>query len=146
MERLTYRDKKGEAHLHCYQMCADAHEDCNTAYEVDRCQRYVAFRKLADYEDAEEQGLLLRLPCKVGDKLYYTDSYYNVVVPVRLNEVITQFVGINNYAYQYNCCSFDGCGDIYEEYEFDNNDFGKTVFLTKKEAKAKLKEMESRHE
>ena len=23
--------------------------------------------KLADYEDAEEQGLLLRLPCKVGD-------------------------------------------------------------------------------
>lgn len=142
MERLTYRDKKGEAHLHCYQMCADAHEDCNTAYEVDRCQRYVAFRKLADYEDAEEQGLLLRLPCKVGDKLYYTDSYYNVVVPVRLNEVITQFVGINNYAYQYNCCSFDGCGDIYEEYEFDNNDFGKTVFLTEAEAEAKLKEME----
>lgn len=26
--------------------------------------------KLADYEDAEEQGLLLRLPCKVGDKVY----------------------------------------------------------------------------
>lgn len=98
--------------------------------------------KLKDYEDAEEQRLLLRLPCKVGDKLYYTDSYYNVVVPVRLNEVITQFVGINNYAYQYNCCSFDGCGDIYEEYEFDNNDFGKTVFLTEAEAEAKLKEME----
>lgn len=142
MERLTYRDKKGEAHLHCYQMCADAHEDCNTAYEVDRCQRYVAFRKLADYEDAEEQGLLLRLPCKVGDKLYYIDSYYNVVVPVRLNEVIIQFVGINNYTYQYNCCSFDECGDTYEEYEFNNNDFGKTVFLTKAEAEAKLKEME----
>lgn len=146
MERLTYRDEEGEAHLHCYQMDADAHENCNTVYEVDKCRRYVAFRKLADYEDAEEQGLLLRLPCKVGDKLYYTDSYYNAVVPVRLNEVITQFVGINNYAYQYNCCSFDGCGDTYEEYEFDNNDFGKTVFLTESEAEAKLKEMESSHD
>ena len=26
--------------------------------------------KLADYEDAEEQGLLIRLPCKVGDTVY----------------------------------------------------------------------------
>lgn len=29
-----------------------------------------AIQKLADYEDAEEQGLLLRLPCKAGDKIY----------------------------------------------------------------------------
>ena len=27
--------------------------------------------KLADYADAEEQGVLLRLPCKVGDVVYY---------------------------------------------------------------------------
>lgn len=47
-----------------------------------------AVDKLADYEDAEEQGLLLRLPCKIGDTVYklwykpchngedYPDSYY----------------------------------------------------------------------
>ena len=29
-------------------------------------------KKLADYEDTEEQGLLLRLPCKVGDTLWVT--------------------------------------------------------------------------
>ena len=28
------------------------------------------FEKLAEYEDLEEQGLLLRLPCKVGDTVY----------------------------------------------------------------------------
>ena len=28
------------------------------------------YRKLKDYEDAKEQGLLLRLPCKVGDIVY----------------------------------------------------------------------------
>ena len=30
-----------------------------------------AIVKLKSYEDAEEQGLLLRLPCKVGDVVYY---------------------------------------------------------------------------
>ena len=33
------------------------------------------YKKLADYEDAEEQGLLLRLPCKVGDTVYYINFY-----------------------------------------------------------------------
>lgn len=32
-----------------------------------------AIQKLASYEDAEEQGLLLRLPCKVGDVVYLVD-------------------------------------------------------------------------
>lgn len=29
-----------------------------------------AIDRLAEYEDAEEQGLLVRLPCKVGDTVY----------------------------------------------------------------------------
>ena len=28
-------------------------------------------KKLADYEDKQEQGLLIELPCKVGDKAWY---------------------------------------------------------------------------
>lgn len=136
MERLTYRDKKGEAHLHCYQMCADAHEDCNTAYEVDRCQRYVAFRKLADYEDAEEQGLLLRLPCKVGDNIY-------IIKPYGIEEA--SITGISE-ADDIDCFCFEiyidpDCHEIIALEEFND-----TWFLTKEEAKAKLKEMESIHE
>lgn len=148
MERLTYRDKKGEAHLHCYQMCADAHEDCNTAYEVDRCQRYVAFRKLADYEDAEEQGLLLRLPCKVGDTVYCIFIRYTKCT-------------INNREFdEYDCqgCQQDECDSKIEQYIQDMRaysldwivtnlkNFGKTIFLTREEAEAKLKEMERSHE
>lgn len=136
MERLTYRDKKGEAHLHCYQMCADAHEDCNTAYEVDRCQRYVAFRKLADYEDAEEQGLLLRLPCKVGDNIY-------IIKPYGIEEA--SITGISE-ADDIDCFCFEiyidpDCHEIIALEEFND-----TWFLTKEEAEAKLKEMESSHE
>lgn len=29
-----------------------------------------AINRLAEYEDAEEDGRLVRLPCKVGDKVY----------------------------------------------------------------------------
>lgn len=29
-----------------------------------------ALNRLAEYEDMEEQGLLLKLPCKMGDKLW----------------------------------------------------------------------------
>ena len=97
--------------------------------------------KLAEYEDAEEQGLLLRFPCKVGDMLYHISSYYNVVIPVRLNDIIVSFAGIDNYPKQYNCCSFDECSDVYEDFEFDNSDFGKTVFLTEEEAEQVLKQM-----
>lgn len=30
---------------------------------------FKAIKKLADYEDLEEQGLLVRLPCKVDEKI-----------------------------------------------------------------------------
>lgn len=35
---------------------------------------FKAIEKLADYEDLEEQGLLVRLPCKVGDDVYIIGS------------------------------------------------------------------------
>lgn len=36
-----------------------------------------AIEKLADYEDAEEQGLLVRLPVKIGDDIYKIPSKAN---------------------------------------------------------------------
>lgn len=77
--------------------------------------------KLADYEDAEEQGLILRLPCKVGDKVYrfwYVDD-----VPYSIQEqtikTLTNVVAM-----------------------MEDDAFGKTVFLTKEEAEQALKQME----
>lgn len=52
MERLTYRTTKGEA------MGNSSVADIGDI-----------LGKLAEYEDLEEQGLLLRLPCKVDGKI-----------------------------------------------------------------------------
>ena len=71
---------------------------------------------LGKYEDAEEQGLLLRLPCKVGDTVYH-------VVQGRIVEVsnVDLFFLLLSVA---------------------ENRFNNSVFLTKSEAEKKLKEME----
>ena len=40
------------------------------AYESEYVPLIDALNRLAEYEDMEEQGLLLKLPCKMGDKLW----------------------------------------------------------------------------
>ena len=86
--------------------------------------------KLKDIEDLEEQGLLLRLPCKVGDTVYFI--YHNEVH----HEEVKRF---------FQCNGGKNWGIVlwgtYPNLYFDQ--FGKTVFLTKEEAEQKLKEMES---
>ena len=81
--------------------------------------------KLAEYEDLEEQGKLLKLPCAVGDTIYaiYSDEDSSFIEEPKVVEVSTHRVWIDS-AY------------------FDYDDFGKTVFLTRQEAEAALKELE----
>ena len=72
------------------------------------------FQKLVEYEDLEDQGRLLKLPCRIGDDVYY-------------------ILGIPNEM----PCTIDKC-----TFELsDINEIGKTLFLTKSEAEAKLKEL-----
>ncbi len=84
------------------------------------------------YEDLEEQGLLLRLPCKVGDTVW--DIKYNWV----RGSVVTRYDTTQNIGKKYNehihiiFNGFHGC--------FNVKDFGKTVFLTKEEAERALEE------
>ena len=74
------------------------------------------YRKLKEYEDLEEQGRLISLPCKVGDTVYH-------VVQGRIVEVsnVDLFFLLLSVA---------------------ENRFNNSVFLTKSEAEQKLKEME----
>lgn len=84
--------------------------------------------KLAAYEDAEEQGLLLRLPCKVGDKVY-------VIVGKNISEQKIQRVTIDP-EWKIEFCT--------RKRGFALFDIGKTVFLTREEAK--LKEMKDEYD
>lgn len=94
------------------------------------------YKKLAAYEDAEEQGLLLRLPCKVGDTVYAFLSTCNYFTECQINKIELKPTLYGNTCYFLEPIGHRGC--LYRCFE---DDFGKTVFLTKEEAEAKLKEM-----
>lgn len=153
MERLTERNPSWIDDEMWERACEP---DCE---EID-----AVYRKLKAYEDAEEQGLLLRLPCKVGTIIYKIEN--NTDACCKCND------------FKISHCDDDLCGNknghdeggvfyvlnpqyadkplckkqFYEIKEYKmktideifwlRNDFCKTVFLTGEEAEAKLKEME----
>ena len=113
MERLTIRDDRGDA------------------YPLGDALSYQMIDKLCAYEDAEEQGLLVRLPCKVGDTVYRFE------------------VGCCEYREKDACVVYcDGYDYACPDYKADRhlvvghfslNDIaslGKTIFLTREEAEA----------
>ena len=87
--------------------------------------------RLAEYEDLEEQGLLLRLPCPIGTTVYNTTWWDDVQEKVKVDGK-TFYRTVHKHKVSKSTFSLV---DIY--------DFGETVFLTKSEAEQKLKEMES---
>lgn len=97
--------------------------------------------KLADYEDLEEQGRLIKLPCGVGDTIYYPEISCDFIFPVKISQIIISYLMDDEYCVQYNGAFFKSDEDVEREFEFDDEDFGKIVFRTKEEAEAKLKEL-----
>ena len=87
------------------------------------------------YNDLEEQGLLLRLPCKVGDTVYAIG--FNNNKPIIYESVVLRIL-ITEKEIVFNV--------KVDEFEINSqlkqSMFGKTVFLTQAEAEQKLKEME----
>lgn len=130
----------------------------DTPYEYGKANLQALINKLAAYEDAEEQGLLLRLPCEVGDAVYLIDKDENN----RLQVYEGKWRRVSLVQTSKNS-SFELCGEIsYDIHDCFYNDgrtmeqgmyvgqestrIGKVVFLTREEAEAKLAEMEGSHD
>lgn len=119
MERLTKRNTNGTVGISELRY-----------YNHDDFQKMA--QKLAEYEDLEEQGLLLRLPVPIGTTVYKFEPLAKEAKRY-IKTTITRY-------------------EVFEDsiwFTFANGlgrnikDFGKTVFLTQAEAEQKLKEMES---
>lgn len=142
MERLTFVTEDGEVLFHPEDLPDD---EGVTITQLAVARRFRALEtiaeRLANREQAEEQGLLLRLPCKVGDKVYQISE--NFIEPCTVETI---FLG--NYRDRNgNWCNmaeiyYDRYDCTYVSTAMYFTDIGETVFLTKEEAEAKLKEME----
>ena len=115
----------------------------------------LAIQKLAQYEDLEEQGRLLELPCKVGDIAWVIDDDFKHSGKKKIYEAEWTRVALVQVATK---CSFEIRGEVqYQVYDFFYNDgrtmshgmyvgqhntkVGEVVFFTEEEAEEKLKEL-----
>ena len=156
MARLTHRDEGGKSYI---LICCDPEKPAEVHREQVKKEKAV-IEKLAHYEDLEEAGRLVILPCKVGDTVY--EIYNNTSACLKCDcfdenpyEAITWCRNENRKETEY----FEGWHpEIQEEpvcekqfmdirekqpniyWIFNNREqFGKTVFLTREEAEAALK-------
>lgn len=148
MERLTEKDEQGNKLVlkNSVECIGEElrHWSIRQSPTGTQTIRGYAVDKLAEYEDQEEQGLLLKLKCKVGNIVYFPDEDFNYIFPVTISQIIISDLGEGKYCVQYNGCFFNGYGDPEKDFEFDEEDFGKTVFPTQAEAEEALKKMETK--
>lgn len=89
------------------------------------------------YKDAEEQGLLVRLPCKVGDTVYVQTRNFISELRITLVSVDTSDMSMY-FSWMLN-------SGIYPNLDgFSGYELGKFVFLTREEAEKKLEEMKNK--
>lgn len=86
-------------------------------------------KKCDEYARAEEQGKLLKLPCSLGDMVYRIIKEFNT----GMKKIISGKV--------YRIALTDAEMQIFIDKWQSKGIFGKTVFLTREEAEAALKEL-----
>lgn len=139
MERLTERKygeivsvKNEEGGISCSSFCNDCSQGTGNCIYVKEM-----VEKLAEYEDLEEQGKLLKIPCKVGDEIFIPIDFQGkvhrgVIIGVEYSKIRKSFVAVVRTDDDFLC---------YEKFE----DFGKNVFLNKTEAENELNKMAERN-
>ena len=137
MERLTERELCGGTTV--FPQCLGCFGDCVSCEHQDN-----ANEKLKRYEDLEEQGLLLRLPCKVGDTLYVVGT--KCLEYKEPNEYWCNTHSCEECVYDQEYVVFEreATKDLVFTVLMRNNPnfvVGKSVFATKAEAEKKLAEM-----
>lgn len=112
-----------------------------SACEPDCEEIDAVYRKLKEYEDLEEQGRLIKLPCKVGDTVWDNDYGRPCAYTItafsfgECEEYICEPVTTKKAVFYYANSSGSITGS------FAESEIGKSVFLNKSEAEAKLKEL-----
>lgn len=129
MERLTER----------YDITPDGESDV----WVKQHDYISAARKLCDYEDLEEQGLLVRLPDDLFKKVYRITYEYTECS--KFGETV---IDCENYNCNCDCDSEKKFYIVENNLQFMlfcnyYNELDKTVFLTREEAVKKLKELKN---
>ena len=125
MERLTCNELK--IYDGCFVNMAKREESRKYSLLIESAPTYEEiYKKLTEYENLEEQGLLLRLPCKVGDTVYCLTSGSTKIVDCTVLWIEKHQNGVLVFSLD------GGLGDVVLA------DLGKKWFATYEEAEQEL--------
>lgn len=119
----------------------------------------IDINRLRKFAEADRDGRMVVLPCKVTDKLYVVGK--KQIVGCDIAETYLNDDGTIEYLVNFECaedctgCPFDSweresvsdeyhCGGENGDGSVSSKDFGKTVFLSREEAEKALQEMEGK--
>ena len=126
MNRLTLDEILKLVNEAVVQMELDNCKECSENYK--KIAEYL--EELKSYKEAEEQGLLVRLPCKAGDSVF-------IIVGKDISRQGIRKIEISDNGIIFKTNRQKRIFSIFE--------FKKTVFLTREEAEKKLEEMKDRN-
>lgn len=92
------------------------------------------YKRLYELEDKIENGTLREVPCKVGDTVYEVFKYH---IPPFIKETAIEKIVITEKGFKLRLSRNS-------VYETAVSSIGKTIFFTKAEAEAKLKELQEK--
>lgn len=107
--------------------------DKNEMYKI---MRHLA-EKLFEYEQSEEHGYLLVLPCKVGDVVYHEKSYASIHTGIQPYQITNIMISQNKngmWTKKYRAMLLLNGRITDNQLNFSFDDIGKAVFLSKEEA------------
>ena len=102
--------------------------------------RREVLQKLADYEDLEEQGLLLKLPFDVNSEVFIVSKQF--ILERNCTEYVVKKLKVREFRYNHLrnfviICEEQMGDSIVQRHLYNAN----KIFLTKREAEEKLKEL-----
>ena len=141
VQQLIEDYRRNREDLRAYKATGLAPERCAEFARADAEGRYIVMRdaeqegvaRLRELAEADKDGRLVVLPCKVGDVVY---GFYGekTILPM-----VAKWIETNTDGW---CIAVQYAPMAPRFYRF--SDFGKTVFLTREEAKKALQEMEGK--
>lgn len=142
MERLTERFSNGQAAVGgCGNNCKYEFKYCEDIFAGNCPTLTEIYEKLAKYEELEEQGRLIKLPCKIGNIVYHDNPYSTIHTGIQSYQITNIMISQNKkgeWTKKYRAMLLRNGKTADNQINFEFNDIGKTVFLTKEEAEKEL--------
>ena len=150
MDRLTNRIAMPERENDLIVFTKGKYDDTIPA-EMTHDDIRAVLRRLAEYEDLEERGLLLRLPCKDWMDIVFgkQETFFGIdesYIENPIREITVDSADRFTWYDGWKTLVLNGADENGLDWEFSPEDIGKTVFLTQFEAEQKLNEMETNND